>query len=353
MKPGRSNCYFFFSFMLIALCSLSMLGQGFSSENVTVYNAKDGITLGGTLTLPAKSKPKAVLVLATGSGSQNRDEEIMGHRPFKVIAEYLSENGYAVLRMDDRGVGESHGDPASATIDDYVTDVSCAIAKLDSCFSGSVPKGVLGHSEGGTVAIKIANRNPGCSFIITLGAPAWEGDSIIMSQARAMAVGMMGRWDGEKDQRYFLDLVKSDMPGNLLQSVLYTAVADKVGEAAKMPQVQEQIRRQVGVMCSPGYRAMIKYNPADDIRNVSVPWLALNGDKDCQVLPANLATIAGLNPSAKTVLLSGHNHLFQKCSTGMIQEYAVISHDISDETLSEILRFLDSMRCKSHPFVAK
>ena len=132
------------------------MAYGFEARDLKVYNSADRVLLGGTLTTPSGKSPKAALVLATGSGSQNRDEEVMGHRPFKVIAEYLSDNGYAVLRLDDRGVGESTGDPAKSTSDDYAADLGAAISVLDSLLGHELPKGVLGHSEGGSVAVKMA-----------------------------------------------------------------------------------------------------------------------------------------------------------------------------------------------------
>ncbi len=315
--------------------------NAFTSSDLTVYNVDAGITLGATLTMPADGRPAAALVLATGSGQQNRDEEIMGHRPFKAIAEHLSSRGYAVLRFDDRGVGESGGDPSKSTLDDYVSDLSAAIAKVDSCMPGCIPVGVLGHSEGGSAAIRIAGNDSGCSFIITMGAPAWSGDSIIMSQARAMAVAMMGRWDAEASQRRILDLVKSDIPTVMLRVSLHQLIAEQLGEMANMPDVMKQVSAQVEVLCSLPYRSMVRYNPEDDIREVGVPWLALNGDKDMQVLPANLDAIKALNPDADTRLMPGLNHLMQDCTTGLVQEYASIPQDISPAALEAITSWLD------------
>ncbi len=308
---------------------------GFEARDLKVYNSADRVLLGGTLTTPSGKSPKAALVLATGSGSQNRDEEVMGHRPFKVIAEYLSDNGYAVLRLDDRGVGES--------TDDYAADLGAAISVLDSLLGHELPKGVLGHSEGGSVAVKMANRNPECRFIVTMGCPAWAGDSIIMSQSRALATSVIGRWDGEARQRRLMDIVKSDMSDALVASALYMELAADLGENAAIPQVQQQLSQTVVVMSAPSYRSIVKYNPADDIRSVNVPWLALNGEKDMQVLPGNITTIKELNPSADARVIAGHNHLMQHCNTGMVQEYRSITEDISDDVLRMILDWLDAM----------
>ncbi len=326
----------------IAIVHTAWSDNSFTATDVTIYNKTAGITLGGTLTMPVSGQPFAAIVLATGSGQQNRDEEIMGHRPFKAIAEHLSSNGYAVLRFDDRGVGESGGDPSRSTTDDYVTDLSAAIAKADSCMPRCVPIGVLGHSEGGSAAIKIAALDQNCSFIITMGAPAWSGDSIIMSQARAMATAMTGRWDAEDTQRRILDLVKSDIPTIMLRTSLYGILSEQLGEMAKMPEVQKQLSAQIEAMCSLPYRSMIRYNPGNDIRVVNIPWLALNGSKDMQVLPGNLDTIRFLNPDADTQLMQGQNHLMQDCTTGLIHEYAAIPQDISPATLSAITTWLNA-----------
>mgnify|MGYP002533183637 FL=1 len=314
--------------------------EGFRAEEVTVRSG--GVTLGGTLTRP-EGTPKAALVLASGSGAQDRDEEVLGHRPFKAIAEYLAGKGYAVIRMDDRGVGESGGDASKMTISDYASDISAAIGALDSIFPAGLPKGVLGHSEGGNAAVKTALGDLHCRFIITLAAPAWPGDSVIMSQARAMATAMTGKWDGEAAQRRILELVKSPLPTVALAPTLYSELGRMLGSAAELPQVKKQIQQQVDVLVSPAYRSLVRYNPAEDMRKVAVPWLALNGDKDFQVLPENLSAIAELNPRAQTRLLPGHNHLFLECHSGFPTEYSSLPGDISPETLEAIASWLDEL----------
>lgn len=316
-------------------------GGDFRESETTVYADGGNVRLAGTLTVPAEGQPRAALVLASGSGAQNRDEEVMGHKPFKAIAEYLSARGYAVLRLDDRGVGGSTGDSRMSTSDIMAGDMASALAKLDTLVGREVPKGVLGHSEGGSVAIKTATRCGDCRFIITLAAPAWPGDSIIMAQARAIATGMTGRWDNEGRQRRLVDLVKSQMPGAVLQGMIYAELSKELGEAAKLPQVQTQLQQTAEAMSTPSYRSIVQYDPRRDIGLVGVPWLALNGSKDVQVPPGNLTTIAELNKQAHTVLMPEHNHLFQHCQTGLVDEYASLPEDISEETLKTVLEWLD------------
>ena len=147
-------------FLLVAV--LTAASAFAADSDVTVHNKAAGIELGGTLSLPDRGSPRAVLVLASGSGQQNRDEEILGHKPFKRIAESLAERGYAVLRMDDRGIGASGSKFDGAVNADFVSDIRAAVAFTDSLYPG-VPKGVLGHSEGGTVAVRTAVADPLCS----------------------------------------------------------------------------------------------------------------------------------------------------------------------------------------------
>lgn len=317
--------------------------RNFSERKSTVYNHDAGIHLGATLTMPLDTAtPRAAILLVSGSGQQNRDEEIMGHRPFKVIAETLSSQGYAVLRVDDRGVGgDGTGDFSKAVNNDFVTDALAGIALLDSLYPGK-PIGVLGHSEGGSVAVKCATRTPRCNFIITLAGPVWRGDSIIMSQCRAMAVAINGKWEQEGLQSRLLDVAASSMPVMMARIKITSMLNEQVGALARLPEVQKNIQSQIDAVLSPWYRDMLSYDPAEDIRCVKVPWLALNGDKDMQVLVESLSTIKELNPGADTVVMKGHNHLFQECVTGLPAEYGIIMQDISTETISTITDWLNS-----------
>lgn len=329
----------------IILASIGAISaSAFTAREVTVANPTDGVRLAGTLTTPDNgAKPRATLVLATGSGAQDRDETVLNHKPFKVIAETLADRGYAVLRMDDRGVGASTGDPATVTTASNVRDVEAGLAWLDSAFT-DIPAGVLGHSEGGQIAIRIGASNPKCRFIITLAAPAWRGDSIVMSQSRAIATALTGRWDGENTERELLKTAASTMPDYVARPMMIAAVSKEVGDAAAMPQVQQQISQQIDAMLSPWYREFLRFDPAADIKAIKIPWLALNGEKDMQVLPANLGTIKQLCPTATVIELPGHNHLFQRATTGLMNEYATLPESISEETLKAITDWLGEQK---------
>lgn len=312
-----------------------------TERNVKVINPDDNVALAGTLALPKDGKPKAVLILATGSGCQDRDETIYDKKPFKTIADSLATHGYASLRFDDRGAGESGGDYAKVTAATFLSDIKCMLTLSDSIFE-NVPTGILGHSEGAWTAMQAAQDSK-CDFIITLAGAAWQGDSIIMSQSRVMAVAATGRWDKESTQRKLLDICMLPLPGAFIKAQLCVAIGEEYGEAATLPSVQKQIGAIAEAMTSAHYMEMLKYNPADDIRNVNKPWLAVNGSVDMQVLPENLNTIKELNPRVDTVLLDGHNHLFQKGGTGMINEYQTLEGDISAECIEVILDWLGKL----------
>ena len=319
-------------------CAAAM---AFESEDVRIRNARDGVMLAGTLLTPDGGNPKAAILLASGSGGQDRDETVLGHKPFKAIAEALAGEGYAVLRVDDRGVGESTGNPSDITLESNLRDAAAAVEWLDSAYHAA-PTGIIGHSEGGLTAVRMA-ANGQADFIVTLAAPAWAGDSIVMSQGKAMAESMAGHWDGEALQRKILDVAKSNLPTPLARTSIYMDMASTLGDMAKLPQVQEQLMKQVEAVVSPWYRGFLRYDPAADIRRVGVPWLALNGSKDMQVLPGNLADIKKLNPEATTRLLDGLNHLFLPSATGSPAEYASLPGDFSAEAVTVIANWLDGL----------
>lgn len=327
-------------FLFIALTVIASCSAFGTEREVKIPNAKASVTLAGTLSIPDGVAPRGVMILASGSGAQNRDEEILGLKPSKVLSDTLTAAGYAVLRMDDRGVGESTGSHDDALIVDFVSDIESGLQFVDSCFK-NIPKGIVGHSMGGTIAIKLGARHA-CDFIITLGAPAWSGDSIVMSQSRAISEAMIGHWDSESLQRQILDVAKSTQPVNIASSAIYMLMATRLGDAIKLPDVQQHAAAQIKAVLSPWYRDMLRYDPADDISRVDIPWLAVNGEKDIQVLPGNLTTISQLNPSATVVNIPRHNHLLQQCVTGLPREYSNCGKCPSDTALGIILNWLQA-----------
>lgn len=323
----------------IAGCCILSFGENFSEKDLDVFSIVDGIKMGATLTQPEGSI-KAAIVLATGSGTQNRDEELFGKNPFKTIAEFLSERGYAVLRVDDRGL-DNPKEKEGADLFTYNRDVESAIEILDSIFL-DLPKGIIGHSAGGTYAIMNAAHNHKTNFIVTLAAPAWSGDSIVMSQTRALAVLATGKWEQEDLQRRILEIAKSDLPELTRRMLLTAEISKPLGDIVKLPEVQKQLSLQVDVLLSPWYQSFLKYDPSKDIKSIQKPFLALNGLKDCQVVPANLESISQMNPNVDTKCFENLNHLFQNCVTGSVEEYQTLPEDINPQVLEYIADWLDS-----------
>lgn len=335
----------FVSFMKYVLFVIAILviafRAGAAERDIIIRNASAGIDLAGTLAVPDDVEPRAILVLATGSGAQNRDEEVFGLRPFKTLSDSLVEAGYGVLRMDDRGTGQSEGDFESALLDDLKSDVLAGVESMRSTFPDT-KVGILGHSQGGQLAIKAAAEG-NADFIVTMAAPAWKGDSLIMSQCRALAVATTGSWPGERLERDLLDIAMSDLPEYIAAPLLLEKFLSTLGPEYNIEPVRSQIMAQVRPMLSAAYREMLRYDPAEDIKGVRVPWIALNGDRDLQVVAANLDTIKELNPQTAVISLPGHNHLFQQALTGLPTEYATAGQTPSDMTLTLLTAALDGL----------
>lgn len=330
---------------LIPLALLAAFpGLSAIEREVKVENTAHPATLAGTLSLPDHGQPRAALVLATGSGPQNRDEEVFGLKPFKTIADSLTAHGYAVLRMDDRGVGESTGcDFREVNTEILASDVAAGLAALDSLVP-SVPHGVLGHSEGGAIAMILAPR---ADFIITLAGPAWPGDSIVMYQSRTVALANSpdGTWPMEGLQRSILNIAKSTTPAAVAKIQINTLFAQALGDTYRYPGVADNLNAQVDGMLTTWYREFLRFDPAEYIRKVNVPWLALNGDKDTQVDVACLERIKELCPRADVQVMPSHNHMFQIALTGFPAEYATIPYSPSPATISSIIDWLDNNLC--------
>jgi pimeloyl-ACP methyl ester carboxylesterase len=309
-------------------------------EEVVVENKADGIKLAGTLTLPRGKGLHPVVVFITGSGPQDRDEAIMGHRPFLVLADYLTRQGVAVLRCDDRGVGGSSGDFSKATVKDFADDVLAQIAFLRSRKEVDPERiGLIGHSEGGIIAPLVAVKSKEVSFIVSLAGVGVPMEQLLARQARDIA-RVMGA--GE-------DIISKNAA---LQSEIFKIAKEQkdpaVAEASVRKLIRDQLREfpeeqrkamglseaaievQIKMVLSLWFRDLLTYDPRATLKAVKCPVLALNGEKDLQVAAKeNLAAIrealaAGGNQKVKTVELPGLNHLFQTCQTGAIAEYGQI-----------------------------
>lgn len=339
--------------LFFALASLLSLW----AEDVRILNPHSGLGLGATVSMPKDGRPHAGIVLVSGSGAQDRDETVLGHKPFRALADTLSAVGYAVLRYDDRGVGESDSNPNSeyATTADLATDAIACLNYIDSLLNqkaesaagkeqGRIPIGCIGHSEGGSIAMTLAaEEDSPVDFIVTLAAPAFRSDSIILDQVRIALeqAGQAQAWHSlYPTLRARYDMLMSPIPEFAAKASLYADVSSQPGAAMAN---QDRIKEEINMMASPWYRGMLRHDPSEEISSIRVPWLAINGEKDAQVLPANLRRITELNPTANTVLLPGINHILLEAPTGAVGEYTRLIGDIDPSVTSEIVKFLNNL----------
>lgn len=281
----------------------------YQTEEVIFVNEKDTASLAGTLTWPEgyqKGKKVPVVLMITGSGMQNRDEEIFDHKPFAVIADYLARHGVASLRYDDRQVGGSKGNVTHATTEDFMRDAEAGLKYLKGLKSFS-RIGLLGHSEGGTIAFMLAKEKKP-DFIVSLAGTGLRGDSVITEQTNFI-------------------LLQQGKPGNMT--------------------VKQMHLTMMMTETTPWYDFFVSYDPAEAIQKVKCPALILNGSKDSQVLAeSNLSVIRNLlpkNSKSKIKEYPGLNHLFQPCKTGAVDEYGTIEQTISEEVLADIAEWIQTL----------
>ena len=325
----------------------------YRSEEVTVRNERDGINLAGTLTLPEKGTKFPAVVMVTGSGAQNRDEEIMGHKPFFVIADYLTRNGIAVLRCDDRGTAASQGTHATATNEDFATDTEAMVNYLRSRKEINAKKiGIIGHSAGGIIAFIVAAKDPSIAFVVSLAGAGVRGDSLMLKQVELISKsqGMPDAvWQGMKPSirnRYAI-LQQTDKTPEELQKELYADVTKTMSpEQLKDLNTIQQLSAQISSMTSPWYLHFMRYDPAQDLKKLKCPVLALNGEKDIQVDAAmNLAAIqeritGNGNKNVTVKAYPNLNHLFQTCKKGTLAEYGQLEETINPEVLKDIIEWI-------------
>lgn len=281
----------------------------YTTQEVSFENKAAGAVLSGTLTWPEGydgKKPVPVVIMVSGSGLQNRDEEVFGHKPFLVLADRLARNGIASLRYDDRGTGKSTGDASKATTSDFMKDAAAGLELLRSMDGKFSRVGVIGHSEGGLIAFMLA-ADGRTDFIVSLAGTGVKGDTIIAGQSND-ALRRTGR------------------PANVTAT---------------------DIRKQAETGGNAWLRYFVDYDPADVIASTTCPVLALNGTMDTQVRPRlNLDRIKSLLPhNAKNSIkeYDGLNHLFQHCTTGFADEYGTIEETMSEDVMKDIAGWINSL----------
>jgi pimeloyl-ACP methyl ester carboxylesterase len=385
----------------------------YAEEEVRYENKSAGIKLAGTLTLPRGTGPFPAALLITGSGPQDRNEMILNHKPFLVLADYLTRRGIAVLRVDDRGVGGSTGDTMRSTTEDFAGDVLAGVDYLKSRKEINPHEiGLIGHSEGGIIAPLVASRSKDVAFIVMMAGTGLPGEEVIhlqkgailraegtdedkIAKDRTLQTQIFSVVRQEKDpavaRKKLRELMKAEVQllagddkktsgDEKKQAAIKSApVPEKPKQAAgsktqqsaksKSPSAlpanadskskpapetddksnppaeakkdtpDPEMEQEIGLVFTPWYRFFLGYDPRPALRKVRCPVLALNGDKDVQVVPReNTAEIekalrAGGNKDFTVKILPGLNHLFQTCKTGSVSEYEKIEETLSPTAL--------------------
>lgn len=330
----------------------------YREEEVTFQNTEQGFMLAGTLTLPGGDGPFPAAILISGSGSQNRDEEIFGHKPFKLIADQLTRNGIAVLRYDDRGVASSGGSASGSTTLDLSGDARSGmdyLLKRNEIDHSEI--GIIGHSEGGMIAFLLASSHKDFAYIVSLAGPGVDGKTILLEQSDHIA-SLSGASDAIlEDNRNVMSGVYDIMLSNVsyedwkeetleFTSKFYSERLEGDYSDAQIEQGKENLLASIPESSYVWMRYFVKFDPAPLFASIRCPVLALNGEKDCQVLPeTNIPAIKeglqeGGNSQVFTHILPGLNHLFQNCETGLPNEYGVIEETFDPETLVRISEWI-------------
>jgi hypothetical protein len=314
----------------------------YREEDVAYKSA--GNTLAATLTVPPGKGPFPAVLLIAGTGPHDRNESLLGHKPFLVLSDYLTRKGIAVLRADKRGVAKSTGDYAKATTADFAADAEAGVAYLKTRPEIDPHKiGLLGHSEGAIIAPMAAVADPAVAFVVMMAGSGVPGDRVIVEQGRLIEIASgetqeKANADAEKE-RDTLTLVETEKDPKALERLLGVKLA---AEGAP----DDQVAAQIKALTSPWLRFFLTYDPTTALRKLKCPVLALSGSLDLQVPPAqNLPAIRKAlaesgNQHAEVDELPGLNHLFQDAKTGSPAEYGQIEETISPVALDKIASWI-------------
>ncbi len=330
----------------------------YAEEEVAFHNA--AITLAGTLTLPESGAPHPAVVMITGSGPQNRDEELFGFKPFYMIADHLTRNGVAVLRYDDRGVGGSTGSVSESTSEDFARDVVAAIDFLQKRNDIRPQQiGLIGHSEGGIVAPLAASMSDEVAFMVLVAGTSVAGAEILMEQG-ALIMRASGATEVDIEQQIAFQkrtfaAIRSGDGWDELAADLETRLRESIAEMPDSQQnvitdvdtfINTQIQAQLTALQTPWFRYFLDYDPAATLRRIDTPILALFGELDLQVPPAQnrgpleQALRDGNHPDYTVRVLPQANHLFITATTGSPTEYATLEKVFVPEFLPLITEWI-------------
>ncbi len=321
---------------------------------VTFTNAADKATLSGTLTMPTKKGKYAAAILISGSGGQDRDESLLEHKPFLVLADHLTRAGFAVLRYDDRGIAKSTGDHITADSRDFARDTAAAVDFLKQQAEIDPTKiGLIGHSEGGLIAPIVATSRDDVAFVVMLAGPGVTGREIILNQT-ALIEAAEGASDEVRAVNHeflmaALEQMSSTKTNDEIKTTLrskFAELREELSEAHREEMSPAIFESSVTPMLSPWFRYFLSYDPRPALTKLRCPVFALNGELDLQVDPKlNLPEIrkafaASGNADVQVVELSGLNHLFQTAKSGSPSEYRTIDETMSPVALKAISEWL-------------
>ncbi|PVY38570.1 hypothetical protein C8E01_11695 [Pontibacter virosus] len=324
----------------------------YQEQEVTVENKTAGIKLAGTLSIPEGKGPHAAVILFTGSGAQDRDMTLLGHKPFLVLADHLTRQGFAVLRLDDRGAGKSGGNPTTATTKDLTTDAQAAYTYLKTREEVNPKKiGLLGLSEGALIASSVAAANKDVAFVVLMAGNAVPGTELLVAQNKSIysAAGIP-----DQPLQKLLTLRKAQFEVAASNTNTFDAINKiKALEQEAKSKLTAQEQQQLGLtdqsesalasqLTTLWMRYYLAYDPAPTLQKLKMPVLALNGSKDLQV-PASLnlaatekALKAAGNKRFTIKEMPGLNHLFQTANTGLHTEYGSIEETMAPAALETI-----------------
>ena len=324
----------------------------YREEDVSYESLTSGVRLAGTLTIPPGNGRFPAIILISSSGAQDRDETIFGHKPFLVLADDLTRRGFAVLRVDDRGVGGSTVSTMESTTEDLVKDVLAGVRYLKGRAEINAARiGLVGHSEGGLIAPLAAAQSKEISFIGLLAAPGLPGDHILLRQTNDV-LRSTGASDTDIERAHttnaqIYEMMKSEKDSALLaQKVRAILTQSGAGESVdgqeKASGSQTAIDGQIAMVTSPWFRFFVGYDPRPALRSVTCPVLVLHGEKDIQVGTVEnqkeilKALGEGGNSRVRAAIMPGLNHLFQSAQTGSIGEYGTLEETFSPAALEAV-----------------
>lgn len=322
------------------------LPYSYDTLDVVFRNELDQIDLAGTITYPKEVGKYPAVILVSGSGAQDRNESLMGHEPFKILADYLTKNGIVVLRYDDRGVAQSKGDFKTGTSADFSKDAMAAMDFLKTkSFVNPKRVGIIGHSEGGLIATLLAGQKfPTLKFMVSLAGPTIQMDSLLLLQSQAV-MKSMGKTMTEKElaiQRINYNIVKSDLSSKDAMDAL-------MKNMQAIPESQNaEFANGIATLLTPWYRYFLRIDPIPLIKKIKIPVFAAFGGKDVQV-PAlqNAESLTDNLPKGKSNVIKVYpdlNHLFQKAKTGAVAEYSEIEETLNEEVLRDIVVWIKALK---------